>query len=347
MSIMKKKRSDGMPKISIIIPVYNVEKYLEKCLESVLAQTFSDYEVLLIDDGSTDSSAGLCDVYKARDKRIRVIHQCNQGLSSARNVGIRHSRGAWVTFLDSDDWWEPDYLQKMELEDEDLCICGYRVVYQDSLASIERPLSNDIMDIEDYIIKIEEYYGTVLNFAWGKMYKKELLLETSLFPNGISMVEDIMLNIEYYKKCKKIRIVEGCLLNYRQVNGSLSHSYRDDLFECYEKAYSMYIYLLKEFDKYLLEQEIALMQRYWGNYIECAVGVARASLDKNEKKQILQSHSMGTLYQRCLALYTEGRLTINNRMNRAGMKLLKNRHSYLWIMLITVYDWLKGRRRSV
>ena len=101
-----------MPKASVIVPVYKVEEYLEKCVQSILAQTERDFELILVDDGSTDGSGKLCDTLKERDGRIQVIHQENQGLGGARNTGIREARGDWLLLVDSDDWIEPKILEK-------------------------------------------------------------------------------------------------------------------------------------------------------------------------------------------------------------------------------------------
>ena len=98
------------PKVSIIVPVYNVEKYLHRCVDSILLQTFTDFELLLIDDGSTDKSVGICDKYALKDRRIRVFHKKNGGVSSARNLGIKKSNGVYILFVDSDDYLSPSHL---------------------------------------------------------------------------------------------------------------------------------------------------------------------------------------------------------------------------------------------
>ena len=98
------------PQISIVVPVYNVEKYLERCIDSILAQTFTDFELLLINDGSKDSSGLICDKYTEKDSRIRVFHKENEGVSRARNLGISNARGRWLCFIDSDDWVDKEYL---------------------------------------------------------------------------------------------------------------------------------------------------------------------------------------------------------------------------------------------
>lgn len=99
-----------MPKVSIIVPVYKAEKYLNRCIDSILAQTFTDWELLLIDDGSTDRSGDICDEYAKKDTRIRVFHKENGGVSSARNLGLDSAQGEWVTFIDADDYILPDFL---------------------------------------------------------------------------------------------------------------------------------------------------------------------------------------------------------------------------------------------
>ena len=118
----------NIPKISVIIPVYNAEKYLYRCIDSVLAQTYQDFELLLIDDGSKDSSGAICDEYAAKDARVRVFHKENGGVSSARNVGLDHARGEWITFVDADDWISMDWLKEMMTHsDSDLVIADFVV----------------------------------------------------------------------------------------------------------------------------------------------------------------------------------------------------------------------------
>ena len=103
--------------ISVIVPVYNTEKYLHRCVDSILAQTFTDFELLLIDDGSTDSSGAICDESAQKDSRVRVFHKENGGVSSARNLGLDKAKGKWVTFVDSDDWIKESFLNKLYINE--------------------------------------------------------------------------------------------------------------------------------------------------------------------------------------------------------------------------------------
>ena len=122
-----------MKKISVIVPVYNVERYLKRCIESIINQTYKDLEIILVDDGSTDSSGNICDEYKKIDKRISVIHKKNGGLSDARNEGLKVVTGTYIAFVDSDDFLDLDmyeYMQKnIEKENADIVICGTKIDY--------------------------------------------------------------------------------------------------------------------------------------------------------------------------------------------------------------------------
>ena len=135
--------ANNNPKISVIVPVYNAEKYLRRCIDSILAQTFTDFELLLIDDGSTDSSGKICDEYAKKDRRIRVFHKENGGVSSARNVGLSHLRGNWVYFVDSDDYLSPQHLQNyVNYLDADIIYQGYRLFDEMTDATILEKKAN-------------------------------------------------------------------------------------------------------------------------------------------------------------------------------------------------------------
>lgn len=168
-----------MPKISVIVPVYKVEAYLDRCVESIVNQTFGDFELILVDDGSPDRSGAMCDAWAAKDSRIHVIHQQNGGLSAARNTGIDYvfanSDSQWLAFVDSDDWVHPQYLQQLYRAAVQtgcqISVCGF-------CKTAGEPLPDDeaaeylVMDAEDY------YCGTVHEgitaVAWNKLYHRSL-----------------------------------------------------------------------------------------------------------------------------------------------------------------------------
>lgn len=176
-----------MPKISVIVPIYNVEKYLHRCVDSILAQTFSDFELILVDDGSPDNCGKICDEYAEKDNRIRVIHKENGGLSDARNAGIEwafvNSDSDWITFIDSDDWIHLRYLEALHnavVETGcEISICGYKETTGDEPEIDEDELNANIVNTEDFFC--EHNVNAVV--AWGKLYKKALFKDIR-FPVG-------------------------------------------------------------------------------------------------------------------------------------------------------------------
>jgi len=176
-----------MEKVSVIIPVYRVEHYLKRCVESVLKQTYHDFEIILVDDGSPDRCGEICDEYAKHDPRIKVIHKVNGGLSDARNVAIEwtlaNSDSEWITFLDSDDWLHPKFLEKMLEANKklgtDVSVC----VFHDSDGS---DVDYSIDEQPAYLITPLERYkklGWLTNYACGKLYRKSCF-ETERFPKG-------------------------------------------------------------------------------------------------------------------------------------------------------------------
>ena len=158
-----------MPTISVVVPVYKVEPYLDRCVESILAQTVTDLEIILVDDGSPDSCPAMCDAWAAREPRIRVIHKPNGGLSSARNAGVDAARGAYIGFVDSDDYILPDMYRRLlaaiREHDAELAICGYAYVDQESGAvdAVETGKS----PLKDEVLSREQAYEKINAFATG------------------------------------------------------------------------------------------------------------------------------------------------------------------------------------
>lgn len=170
-----------MPVISVIVPVYKVEKYINRCVDSILAQTFTDFELILIDDGSPDICGTICEEYAAKDSRIHVIHQKNGGLSAARNAGIdwafANSDSKWLTFIDSDDWVHCRYLEVLYQAacryDADISICGYEWTSGEDPVVEENKLSFECWKTEEFFVQCH----TNATVAWGKLYSKSSFLD--------------------------------------------------------------------------------------------------------------------------------------------------------------------------
>ncbi len=203
--------------ISVIVPVYNMEQYLERCIHSIRQQTYENLQIILVDDGSTDSSPRMCDEYAAQDARIKVVHKPNGGLSDARNAGLAIATGDYIGYVDSDDWIEPHMYERLyeacTKENAGLAVCRYAKVYRDGVITggtgeiivfdREELLRVYICDHEDY---------TIYNSVWSKLFRRDLV-EGTLFPVGRNS-EDIMYTTKAFCKTEKAVYVDECLYYY-------------------------------------------------------------------------------------------------------------------------------------
>lgn len=189
-----------MPKLSIIIPIYNTGIYLHKCIKSVLSQTIEDFELILVDDGSKDESGKICDEYAASDSRVRVIHKENQGVSIARNTGIKEAKGEYIGFIDSDDWIDKDMYESMYLKamehNADIVMCDARTVYDnkpsepDTISGLPGSVLLKKSDVSPKILK--EIAGS----ACRCIYRRDVILNNEIiFPEGMPLSEDRVFNI--------------------------------------------------------------------------------------------------------------------------------------------------------
>lgn len=217
-----------MEKISVIIPVYQVENYFEACIRSVLNQTYRNLEVLLIDDGSKDSSGRLCDEYAKKDERIRVIHQENQGLAEARNVGLSMATGEWISFVDSDDYLHPgmyEELIKSATQDVDLILCRYREVLEDGETRSEGSGKISIFSGEELMTAylFHEPYFNLTPSVWDRLYKRKVIGNIRFSKGFLS--EDIEFTPKVFMNSKKAIFYEKELYYYRgKRTGSITNS---------------------------------------------------------------------------------------------------------------------------
>ena len=228
-----------MPYTSVIIPVYKVEKYINRCINSILNQTFTDFELILVDDGSPDNCGKICDDYAKKDSRIHVIHKENGGLSDARNAGIdwafANSDSEWITFIDSDDWIHPRYLEALydavKKTGCEISICAYEETTGDNPQVDESQLEAEIVNTEDFFC--EHNVNAVV--AWGKLYKKELFREIR-YPFG-KLHEDEFTTYKLLFKYDALAYINQPLYLYFYNSSSITKSYwtprRLDAFEAY------------------------------------------------------------------------------------------------------------------
>ena len=217
--------------ISIIIPIYNVESYLRKCLDSIMEQSFSCFELLLINDGSTDGSGQICQEYVEKDDRIRYFEKENGGVSSARNFGIKQSRGEYITFIDSDDWVEPNYLEilykAMKEQDADIVVTNYYTFREEDamflfhVTETNEPLVFQPND--SFFNYMFSTFGTDIAWgsAWGKLYKKSVF-ERFCFSDNISWAEDFDLMYKLFLISERIVYLHKAPYCYRDRGDSAS-----------------------------------------------------------------------------------------------------------------------------
>lgn len=219
--------NDSLEKISIIVPVYNRENCIEKCIDSICNQTYDNVEIIIVDDGSTDNSGKICDSYGEKDHRIHVLHQENQGVSAARNAGIHKATGKYIQFVDSDDTVVQTMCEKLikrqKETDAELIICGYNLYKGNSK---EEMLATDTVfcSMEDFAQEFNYYMEKFLiHSPWNKLYLKEKI--KLFFNTDYSLGEDLLFNLNYIGNCTYIAGCAETLYNYYHVGAS---GYRKD-----------------------------------------------------------------------------------------------------------------------
>ncbi len=222
---VRMSQSETSPLISIVLPIYNVGKYLPRCLDSIAIQTYPNLEILLIDDGSTDESPKICDSYVAKDSRFKVIHKVNGGVSSARNCGIRMMTGKYMTFIDPDDMVADDYVEvlydSIKNNNSQISICGVKTVFSEKFCTVDASeRRNEIFTSEQAIEKML-YQDEVDVNAWGKMYLSSLF-EGIEYPEG-KINEDTAVTYKIFAKANVISFDTYKCYFYIQHSESIMH----------------------------------------------------------------------------------------------------------------------------
>lgn len=202
--------------VSIIVPIYNIEKYLPHCINSILNQTYKNFELILVNDGSKDASGDVCDEYKELDSRIKVIHKINSGVSDARNCALRIAKGKYVLFVDGDDWIDNDllnhYIMKIEKQSADLLISEYNSHINGQCIPQDPDHLSGIINIDEAYLKIinpKGFYGSV----WGKLFTLEIIKKNNLqFDSDIRIGEDLLFTVNYLNYCNSV--VYDCIGKY-------------------------------------------------------------------------------------------------------------------------------------
>ena len=296
--------------ISVIIPVYRVEKYLEKCIESVLKQTYTNLQIILVDDGSPDNCGKICDEYAKKDSRIEVIHKINGGLSDARNVGINRANGRYIGFVDSDDYIKEDMYEKLinliKEYDADISICNLYDVIDG-----KEYVRNKDNGIHEYsridILKEILLDKNIQSYAWNKLYKKELFDEIK-YPIR-KKYEDIGTTFYLFETCNKIVVTSEPEYYYLKRADSLVNNVTESTILDYtEIIIQRYLYI---------KQNIKELRKYNNYYL------AKTLITAHNDIENLENISEG-MQQRYKKLYELVPFYISNLLNKKGKFVLED-----------------------
>lgn len=231
-----------MPEISIIVPVYKVEQYLPRCIDSILAQTFTDFELLLIDDGSPDNSGSICDEYATKDSRIRVFHKENGGVSSARNIGISNANGKIIMFADSDDdvsskWCEDLAMPLLEYVGIDLTISSFSKI-DSSGNKNKKEIKRELLGQKKKDVFWELHSTYLTPMLWNKAFRRDIIINNNIeFDTQMSHGEDLVFVMKYIRGCRgDFFVTDNTTYFYYYRQGSLVHSYIPNMWEVQKKC---------------------------------------------------------------------------------------------------------------
>ena len=274
------------PIISIIVPVYNVEKYLNRCIESILNQTFPDFELILIDDGSTDKSGDICDDYKSKDSRVKVIHKNNEGVSVARNVGLDNSKGTYILFVDSDDYIDNDLLEiavcNMQSKETDIIFWGFYNEYINGEIYKRKFYNESIITSDIKNICIELYKRDLFGYTWCKMFRRTIIKDNKIyFDRDMKYCEDEEFTANYCKYINSLAVINQYKYHYINYGDSritlTNFGQRDELFNR-NKLFIRWSNLLER------DHEVYLVNKAYKNLRFIFFNIVWADYDRQTKK---------------------------------------------------------------
>lgn len=286
-----KGKQPGKPAVSILVPIYNVGRYITQCLESIVAQTFADWECILVDDGSTDSSGEICDDFARKDNRFHVLHVKNGGVASARNIAVEAAEGRFIAFCDPDDWMDPECIATMyELitaNGADIVQTGFRREFVNHSRVKHLVDRRTTYTREEALMQLVKD-STVQSFLWNKMFRREIVSPD--FPVGYTF-EDVYICVKWFSRIKKMICDPTPLYHYRMRQGSILHtsSSKNRLDYLKAKSFRAKELLQLNLPSFTLKQHDILIAKA---IIKSAKIIARKEYDKATRKQLLKELSV-------------------------------------------------------
>lgn len=329
-------------KISVIIPIYNVEKYLKKCLDSIINQTYRNLEIILVDDGSPDNCGKICDIYAERDKRIKVIHKQNAGVAAARNSGIDIATGKWVAFIDSDDWLDENMFQiaykEAELYKADIVFFDGIQEFSDKIKHwnhFEEDFFSEDINVIRHLSKAMLYfpmspYNTKVPLAapWDKLYNLEFLRKNSIrYTENLKTLDDMVFNMQAFFYARRVRYIRKALYHYRIISTSITNSYKPNRVELDKITFKRIEEIIKQtgFDE--------AIQAYYARIIKSFSICCRLSFFN---KQNQKRHKEKLAYVKEVL----GEEPYNKAFRNIDMKHLEGRLKF--VVLCARYKWING-----
>lgn len=327
-----------MDKISIIVPVYNVSKYIRKCLDTIINQTYTNLEIILIDDGSTDNSGKICDEYAKIDSRIKVIHKENGGISSARNAGIKSATGKYIGFVDSDDWIDLDMYNRLynnlKNENAEISCCNRLLVYSNKQKEYGTSSYYEVMNSER-AIELMCTYGYIGVSAYTKLYEKKLFKGTE-FPTG-KKSEDVFIMYKLFDKASTIVYDATPLYYYRQREGSITSAKNINL-DIIDASKEMMVFVEKKYPKIKSVVE--------NNYVYSIIGVYDTILKSKEKGTKIDELKKFIMAEVRKYYQEIKRLKINSKSRKMQLIMIRYIPS-LYSFAFKLYNLFKGKTRKI
>lgn len=332
-------------RFSVVMPVYNVERYLESAVNSILAQTFNDFELILVEDASPDNCAVLCDSFAEKDKRIKVIHNTvNSGLGGARNSGLSISEGELVLFMDSDDTILPNTLEILNREAEgfDITVFGINRLFEDKNGKVYKteqliplPTVTDSIKSSGQLLTQLNKSG-VFPFAWNKAYNREFLLKCNHPFENTKLIEDFLFNVHLFGKSENIKVISDCLYNYRKpAHQTLANSYSPEFLELSKRKFNLEKELLEN-TGCALEENLQFIYYVFIKHL-LSYFVRNRVLSKKEQKELIKSALSDAFVLDILSRYTPNGLAM-----KIIAYLLKKRKIMLCYYLAFFIDKFKN-----
>lgn len=332
-----------MDLITIIVPVYNVEKYIRECIESLINQTYKNIEIILVDDGSKDKSGYICDDYAKTDSRIKVIHKKNEGLGFARNTGLKVTQGKYVTFIDSDDKADADLVERLAKGisefDCDTCIGGFKRISESGTVSFEERYDDAIFSGTNVYNKLfarmlgsaPDKHDAIRMSVWNVMYSMDIIREYQIeFPSERKLIsEDIIWDSEYYKYAKRVKVIDSTAYNYRITPGSLTQKYKPDMLDKICVLYNEMVNRLSGD-----ETKVARLQRQFFVNLRACIRQENPKISKKKNTEIIQSIRKIVHNQTVHNVATEYEKLIKQHQQRVFVKLVKYKQIYILYALV-------------